>query len=176
MNSEFDIKSIKSEDRNHLLQLARLAENSERFEDMCAIMKRVISLAPNINMDERNLLSIAYKNAVGSRRTSWRAISSELEAAPEGAVRADMEKYKAVVEKELHSKCHEVLEVIEKNILPDFDKENAEGHIYFLKMAADYYRYLAETGQDEGKKTVEYYKKAYEIAEKSLVKTHPTKL
>jgi 14-3-3 protein epsilon len=29
-----------------------------------------------LNNEERNLLSVAYKNSVGTRRTAWRALSS----------------------------------------------------------------------------------------------------
>jgi len=39
-------------------------------------MKRVASLDVELTVEERNLLSVAYKNVIGARRASWRIISS----------------------------------------------------------------------------------------------------
>lgn len=39
-------------------------------------MKKVIDITKDLNNEERNLLSIAYKNTVGQRRTAWRAITA----------------------------------------------------------------------------------------------------
>ena len=56
--------------------MAKIAEQTERFEDMIVHMNEVVSCKQELNSEERNLLSIAYKNTVGSRRTAWRALSS----------------------------------------------------------------------------------------------------
>ena len=40
------------------------------------IKKVVTGFDQELSVEERNLLSVAYKNSVGSRRTAWRAISS----------------------------------------------------------------------------------------------------
>lgn len=39
-------------------------------------MKRVAGLDVELTVEERNLLSVAYKNVIGARRASWRIISS----------------------------------------------------------------------------------------------------
>ena len=39
-------------------------------------MKKIASLDVELNVEERNLLSVAYKNVIGARRASWRIISS----------------------------------------------------------------------------------------------------
>ncbi|CAL1265368.1 unnamed protein product [Larinioides sclopetarius] len=39
-------------------------------------MKKVASLDLELTVEERNLLSVAYKNVIGARRASWRIISS----------------------------------------------------------------------------------------------------
>ena len=39
-------------------------------------MKKVAKLDVELTVEERNLLSVAYKNVVGARRASWRIISS----------------------------------------------------------------------------------------------------
>ena len=43
---------------------------------MLDYMKQVVKLNTELSIEERNLLSVAYKNSVGSRRTAWRALSS----------------------------------------------------------------------------------------------------
>lgn len=46
-------------------------------------MKKVAGLDKELTTEERNLLSVAYKNVIGARRASWRIISS-LEQKEEG--------------------------------------------------------------------------------------------
>jgi 14-3-3 protein epsilon len=65
-----------AEKKAEYLYMARLSEQTERFEDMVEYMKKYIAINNDLGDDERNLLSIAYKNTVGSRRTAWRAISA----------------------------------------------------------------------------------------------------
>ena len=56
--------------------------------------------------ENRNLLSVAYKNVVGSKRSAWRVISSiEQKKVDEEHVK----QYRAVIEKELDTVCGEVL-------------------------------------------------------------------
>lgn len=96
-------------DREYLVQEARLAEQVERYDDMAAVMKSVTEKHPNLLSDERNLLSVAYKNVVGARRSSWRVVSS-LELKSEEEKYAKLAKdYKETIEKELNDICGEVL-------------------------------------------------------------------
>lgn len=39
-------------------------------------MKKVAGMNVELTVEERNLLSVAYKNVIGARRASWRIISS----------------------------------------------------------------------------------------------------
>ena len=39
-------------------------------------MKQVAKLDVELTVEERNLLSVAYKNVIGARRASWRILSS----------------------------------------------------------------------------------------------------
>lgn len=43
---------------------------------MVEAMKLVASLDVELTVEERNLLSVAYKNVIGARRASWRIISN----------------------------------------------------------------------------------------------------
>lgn len=53
---------------------------------MVEAMKKVASLDLELTVEERNLLSVAYKNVIGARRASWRIISS-IEQKEENKVR-----------------------------------------------------------------------------------------
>ena len=57
--------------REELIYMAKIAEQTERFEDMLDYMKKVVHIEQDLSVEERNLLSVAYKNSVGSRRTAW---------------------------------------------------------------------------------------------------------
>ena len=46
------------------------------FIEMVSAMKSVASMDVELTVEERNLLSVAYKNVIGARRASWRIISS----------------------------------------------------------------------------------------------------
>ena len=92
------------------IQQAKLSEQAERYDDMAASMKKVIELGDELSNEERNLLSVAYKNVVGARRSSWRVISS-IEQKTEGHERKQTmaREYREKVEKELGEICDNVL-------------------------------------------------------------------
>jgi 14-3-3 protein epsilon len=58
--------------------MAKLAEQAERYDEMVAEMKKVAKMVHDqeLSVEERNLLSVAYKNVIGARRASWRIVSS----------------------------------------------------------------------------------------------------
>jgi len=58
-----------------LVQRAKIAEQAERYDDMADAMKTVTKIGDELSSEERNLLSVAFKNVVGARRSSWRVIS-----------------------------------------------------------------------------------------------------
>jgi 14-3-3 protein epsilon len=62
--------------REDNIYFAKLAEQAERYEDMVKRMKDVVAANQELNTEERNLLSVAYKNSVGARRTAWRSVSA----------------------------------------------------------------------------------------------------
>ena len=122
------------------------------------------SCPPPAPAQERNLLSVAYKNVVGARRASWRVLSSIESKEKE---KGDHEKvtlitsYREKVEKELEKICKELLDVLERFLLPE-DK-TAEGQVFYWKMAGDYWRYLAEFAAAEDRKgKAEKAKEKYE--------------
>ena len=97
-------------DKEEQVQRAKLAEQAERYDDMAAAMKKVTESGGELSNEERNLLSVAYKNVVGARRSSWRVISS-IEQKAEGSERkqAMAREYREKIEKELRDICQDVL-------------------------------------------------------------------
>lgn len=91
-----------------LVLKAKMAEQAERYDDMAALMKAVTEMGHVLNNDERNLLSVAYKNVVGARRSSWRVVTS-LENKGDGSCSTLTTDYKKTIEKELNDICGEVL-------------------------------------------------------------------
>lgn len=97
-------------DRTELIQKAKLAEQAERYDDMATCMKSVTEAGSELSNEERNLLSVAYKNVVGARRSAWRVISS-IEQKTEGNDKKlqMVKEYREKVESELREICNDVL-------------------------------------------------------------------
>uniref|UniRef100_A0A2K5IAD1 14-3-3 domain-containing protein n=1 Tax=Colobus angolensis palliatus TaxID=336983 RepID=A0A2K5IAD1_COLAP len=97
-------------DKNELVQKAKLAEQAERYDDMAACMKSVTEQGAELSNEERNLLSVAYKNVVGARRSSWRVVSS-IEQKTEGAEKKQQmaREYREKIETDI---CKELLRFI----------------------------------------------------------------
>jgi len=169
------------ETREDHIYTARLAEQAERYDEMAEAMKKVAQLDEELTVEERNLLSVAYKNVVGSRRASLRIISS-IEQKEESRGKEDnltkARSYKKKVEKELTEICNDILEVLEKNLLEH--AKTAESKVFYFKMKGDYYRYLAESTTGEPRtqaadKALAAYKMASDTA-LNLLPTNPIRL
>lgn len=70
--------------------------------EMVVSMKNVASMDVELKVEERNLLSVAYKNVIGARRASWRIISS-IEHREEG--KCNEKKMKMIQEYRQTVKC-----------------------------------------------------------------------
>ena len=66
-----------SDNREDLVYMAKVCEQTERFEDMLEYMKSILGFDQELSAEERNLLSVAYKNSVGPKRTAWRIIENQ---------------------------------------------------------------------------------------------------
>merc|ERR1711962_41491 len=167
-------------DKDELVQRAKLAEQAERYDDMAASMKAVTETGIELSNGERNLLSVAYKNVVGARRSSWRVISS-IEQKTEGSERKQQmaKEYREKVEKELRDICNDVLALLDKFLIAK--ASNAESKVFYLKMKGDYYRYLAEVALGSSKDAAtesskNSYQEAFEISKAKMQPTHPIRL
>ena len=135
-----------------------------------------------LSVEERNILSVAFKNVVGTRRAAWRVISliERKENKKGSTTNAEKAKrYKQDIENELTDYCKRILELVNKELIPKCKSE--EGQVFLYKMKGDYYRYIAEyAGADEkneaAKNADKAYETAHELAEKDLPSTHPLRL
>ncbi|CAF1226876.1 unnamed protein product [Didymodactylos carnosus] len=114
---------------------AKLAEQAERYEEMVDSMKKVAAADVELSVEERNLLSVAYKNLIGARRASWRIITnieSKEESKSENDKMALIKKYRSQVEKELRDICQDILDLLDKHLLPN--ATTGESKVFYLKM------------------------------------------
>jgi len=162
--------------------LAKLAEQAERYEEMVENMKVVASADQELSVEERNLLSVAYKNVIGARRASWRIVTSieqkEESKGNEAQVKL-IKEYRQTIEKELGKICEDILEVLDKHLIAS--AQTGESKVFYHKMKGDYHRYLAEFAISEKRKesadkSLEAYKAATEVAQTDLAPTHPIRL
>nr|GMC52386.1 14-3-3-like protein B [Ipomoea batatas] len=171
--------------REQYFYMAKLAEQAERYEDMAKFMDKLVrscTPASELTAEERNLLSVAYKNVIGSLRAAWRIISS-IEQKEEFRRNDDhvshTKDYRAKVETELSQVCAGIIELLDSNLIPS--TSSGESKAFYLKLKGDYHRYLAEflvgdKRREAADDTMTSYSDAEDIAEFDLPPTHPTRL
>ncbi|KAI5437494.1 14-3-3-like protein B [Lathyrus oleraceus] len=130
-----------------------------------------------------NLISVAYKNVIGSLRAAWRIISS-IEQKEESRKNDDhvvlVKDYRSKVESEFSNVCASILELLDSNLIPS--GSSSESKVFYYKMKGDYHKYLAEFKIGDERKsaaedTVLSYKAAQVyIAAADLPSTHPIRL
>lgn len=169
--------------KEDIRERAKLSEQSERYDDMANGMKALVALGEELSNEERNLLSVAYKNVVGARRSSWRVISSIESKSSEADKKAQMAReYRQKIEKELKDICSEVLRLLDETLIPKAkDSQAFDSQVFYLKMKGDYYRYLAEVSQGSNRDEVvdssrAAYQEAMELAKEKMNSTHPIRL
>eukprot|EP00698_Gefionella_okellyi_P013892 TRINITY_DN383_c1_g1_i1.p1 TRINITY_DN383_c1_g1~~TRINITY_DN383_c1_g1_i1.p1 ORF type:complete len:264 (-),score=64.12 TRINITY_DN383_c1_g1_i1:34-792(-) len=165
-----------------LVYMSKLTEQAERYADMVAFVKKIAVLNVELTVEERNLLSVAYKNFIGAPRAAWRIINSiESKEESKGNERnvALVQQYRKKVEAELADVCKDILDVLDRNLIPS--ATSGESKVFYLKMKGDYHRYHAEFASgDERKAAAEAsllaYSQATEVAATDLSPTHPIRL
>lgn len=160
--------------------MARVAEQAERFDDMVDFLKQVVSAKDSdFTTEERNLLSVGFKNLIGTKRTAIRTISA-IEQNPKYQKYNDsLSKYKQRIEGELFDQCQNIVALVRDKCMKVATE--AESKAFFLKMVGDYYRYVAESSSGDKLELVkngalEYYNKATEISNKDLGACNPIRL
>ena len=98
-------------------------------------MKKVASADQELSVEERNLLSVAYKNVIGARRASWRIVTSieqkEESKGNEGQVGL-IKEYRQKIEAELAKICEDILEVLDDHLIKS--AQTGESKVFYHKM------------------------------------------
>merc|ERR1712199_143514 len=179
-------------DRESALYMAKLAEQAERYDDMVKYMRRIVDLgipANELSVEERNLLSVGYKNKMSVRRTAWRTVQQYLEKNKEDGNEKNAgydAGYSEHVSQEVFKLIDEVRDDIVNVYVDGKNKcsgdDDAEVIVFFKKMEGDYNRYGAEITEGDAARKSTYtaaaakaYENAQEVA-KNLPSTNPIRL
>ena len=162
-----------------LSSLAQIALIAERYEDASKYIEELIKKKKDdLNKDEKNIFYKSFKNIINSKRSAWRS-ADYMEEKEKNDERITMIKnYKEILEKDIYDVCKNVIALINNFLLTKTILD--ESKIFFLKMKADYYRYLSEFQSlienknylDESEKN---YKNAIELSQ-NISWINPTKL
>lgn len=167
------------DDLAELVYMAKLSEEAERFDEMVLCIRKYVKLNSELDTEERNLLSVAYKNVISPRRNAWRIIASieSRESAKENSVNMPLiANLRKELEAELAPLCDDLLSLLDTYLIPA--AQGGEAKVFYLKMKGDYHRYYAEIedGPAQQKAALDAYQKATDVAISSLAPTHPIRL
>jgi 14-3-3 protein epsilon len=160
---------------DHVHRLLNTAEMGE-------FMKRIIiEVKEELTVEEKNLISLAFKNVIGQRRVSYRILSSiEYKEENKGTDTTRIQEYIRVIEKELHDIADEFLSLCDNYLIPH--SHSYESQVFWQKARADFLRYIAEVlPKNEEQRSViadlcqQTYEKAEQIAQ-NLPTTNPLRL
>ncbi|KAH7016076.1 14-3-3 domain-containing protein [Microdochium trichocladiopsis] len=149
---------------------------------MVTHLKEIVKMGGELSVDERNLLSVAYKNVIGARRVSWRNISAiEQKKVSRGSRKhiSTIREYRHRIEDELEKVCRDVVEELDERLIPSASTGGSK--VFYHKMKGDYCRYLAEFASGEKHNVAVTsahmaYKTAVDVARTELTPTHPLRL
>uniref|UniRef100_A0A803MDY0 14-3-3 domain-containing protein n=3 Tax=Chenopodium quinoa TaxID=63459 RepID=A0A803MDY0_CHEQI len=172
-----------SSERYDIIFLAKLAAQAERYDDMIDTMKKLVKFNIDLTVEERNLLSTAYKKVTEPKRESWKLLS--ITEKEEDTIYKNetymkcIQDYRNIVESDLANICYDVISLIDDHLLPF--ASSTESYVFYLKMKADYCRYMAEikTGDEKSlvaEESLKTYKKAMDVAVVQFSPIHPTRL
>lgn len=141
--------------------LAKVAEEAERYEgavgllifvkwtiwghsycgnsDLVAQMKGLIQTYGTLTIEERNLLSVAYKNITNALRSSWRIVDSleKLESSRVSGRHSQhqvhlISQQRSRVEYELTEVCKDIVKLLDDHLLST--AELGEETVFYYKM------------------------------------------
>lgn len=173
-----------SADRSQLMFTVKLAEQSERYEDMATYAKRLLlSDATTDDDDERRLFSVAYRNLSGSRRASLRVVASvEAKQKEQGSAHAHLAtEYRRRLEFELTVICADAVTLVDSLLLSRAASHSLETRIDYLKMKMYLLSYVATDvarGEEKAEVTRRVQEAQLAVSESArcLKASHPLRL
>lgn len=169
------LASAMADHRRDLLSLVHQAEQAERYANMCYLIRTLVILVKgNVTREERNLFAIAHKHVLSAKRAGHRALlNSTTVSGKLGAV------FRAHVEKDIADFCETLISFIRQEILRPELEGSLEHRVFFYKLIADHYRYLAEipsrATENYARDASIWYAEAAKLAE-NLPTTDPIRL
>mmetsp|Transcript_3659 Transcript_3659/g.8010 ORF Transcript_3659/g.8010 Transcript_3659/m.8010 type:complete len:264 (+) Transcript_3659:93-884(+) len=172
--------------RQKALYLARLAEEAERYDEMTEHMTAVAKASDDdheeLTPEERNMLAVAFKNAVGLRRAAVRTLGDvEAKARSAGREREAQatRAYSQSVQHELRRFSGDFIRLLSDSLLPR--TKDMENRAFYLKTKGDHLRYMCQFGAGDNvnglaREAVAAYQDATTCAEQGLAVTHPIRL
>ena len=160
--------------------MARVADQAERPEDMVDFLKEIVrEKEDDLSVEERNLLSVGFKNLIGARRTAFRTVAAIENNKKYEEYSTKCHEYKTKIEKELVDICEDIIELIKAESLKKAGSPDARA--FYLKMIGDYYRYVAEAVQGDkltevSEEAQKFYQQASELAIAELHTRNPIRL
>ena len=128
--------------------LARVAEQAERFDDMVTYLESVLDTkGSEVSSDERNLISVAFKNLISSKRAACRTIAAIEQNPKYQKYDQALKDYKTTIENQLIADCERIISIINNKVISK--PCDGEAKAFFVKMVGDYYRYISENAKDE---------------------------
>ena len=168
---------MTAEERENYFKIARyLLDTRSGVEDAVEYVTKAVKLGPNLNLIERQTLTIAYKAVISPRRSGIKSLNAKINPltveedenhSPELIKR--LEELKQTLIDELVHYSKQLIDLIESII----KTENfpIEDSTFYVKLIADYYRYICEAYAEGTPEREEYlnlaeekYKKALELS------------
>ena len=126
--------------------MARVAEQAERFDDMVHFLTPVLEeKGSTVSNDDRNLLSVAFKNLINSKRTAIRTITAIEQNPKYTQFSSQLATYKKKIEDLLYKDCDHIISLTRSKVLNNGRPIEDEARAFFVKLIGDYYRYIAES-------------------------------
>lgn len=103
---------------------------------MVESIKKMCAINADLSLEERNLLSVGFKNLVAARRASWRIIHANEQKEEQKGDSEHLELIKAYrqkIEVEQEGICNDAINVIDKYLIPA-SGNNAEAAVFYTKM------------------------------------------
>ncbi|KAL5017036.1 hypothetical protein ScPMuIL_006625 [Solemya velum] len=182
------MNQISEMDRESLKVMIELSDEAERYDDMHEAVRQLVKIGHLLDEEERNLLSIAYKNVIGRRRAASRILDEILQEEMNRTrnntrkpSRRIVDLYSPQMEAEMEELCEELLEIMAGLIPLAENADDIESQVFYQKMRGDCFRYMAEISSDDERRArvkesaLATYIKASELA-RDLSPTDPLSL